>query len=123
VTIHAFTNADDWFTFHKDESDHETMDQQMLEQCWRQLHAAMPELGDAIEVIDTATPRTFYEDTRRKLGMVGSPSELSQPHPPSLFSHRTPFPNLFRVGDTCFPGGGIAGVSQSALIVAKQLTK
>ena len=71
VTVHAFTNVDDWFSFHRDETEIETKDQQMLEQCWTRLHAAMPELGSAIEVIDTATPRSFYDLTRRKLGMVG----------------------------------------------------
>src|SRR6476620_8126948 len=71
VTVHSFTDVNDWFTFHRDETELEEKDQQMLEQCWQRLHSAMPELGGSIEVIDTATPRSFYDTTRRKLGMVG----------------------------------------------------
>ena len=123
VTIHSFTPVDEWFAFHEDETEHEMMDQAKLEECWQRLHHAIPELGADIEVIDTATPRTFFEDTRRKLGLVGGLPQLAQPNPPRLLRHTTHFPNLLRVGDTCLPGGGLPGVSQSALIVADHLTR
>ena len=95
VTVHAFTDVDEWFTFHKDDTELEEKDQLMLEACWQQLHSAMPELGSHIEVVDTATPRTFYDQTRRKLGMLGgvspTPSRfwLNQP------TYLTSIPNLF----------------------------
>jgi C-3',4' desaturase CrtD len=123
VTIHNFTQVDDWFAFHEDESEHDALDQSTLEKCWQRLHLAIPELGGDIEVIDTATPQTFYRDTRRKLGLVGGMAKLGEPNPPSILTHQTNFPNVLRVGDTCLPGGGIAGVSQSALIVANHLTR
>jgi C-3',4' desaturase CrtD len=125
VTIQAFTDVDEWFTFHEDESEHENRDQLTMEACWQRLHAALPELGGDIEVIDTATPRTFYEQTRRKLGMVGTVREMSMPsgpYPSPLLSHLTSVPNLFRVGDTAFPGAGIAAVSHSALIAANEIS-
>ena len=121
VTVHAFTDVDGWFTFHKDETELEERDQQMLELCWGRLHSAMPELGSAIEVIDTASPRTFYDLTRRKLGMVGGLSStpgnfwLEEP------SHTTSLPNLHIVSDTTYPGG-IAGLTRSALLLANKLT-
>ena len=93
----------------------------MLELCWKRLHAAMPELGSAIEVIDTANPRTFYDLTRRKLGMVGGfiPSGdrfwLNEP------SYSTSLPNVFVVGDTT-QLGGIAALTRSALVLANRLT-
>lgn len=59
VTISTFTNAEDWFAFHEDETAHEEQDQSTLASVWSRLHAAMPELGDSVEVIETATPRTF----------------------------------------------------------------
>jgi phytoene dehydrogenase-like protein len=71
VTVSLYTDAAEWFGYHTDETEHETQDQQMLEACWERLHAALPELGAGVEVIETATPRTFYEGTRRKLGMTG----------------------------------------------------
>jgi len=121
VTVHAFTAVDDWFTFHTDETEVDAKDQLMLEECWERLHAAMPELGSSIEVIDTATPRTFYDLTRRKLGMVGSvnpgPRSLLSPKPDYL----TSLPNVFLISDTTSPGG-LAGLTQSALVLANKLT-
>jgi phytoene dehydrogenase-like protein len=120
VTVHNFTDVDEWFTFHKDETEIEQRDQQMLEHCWTRLHTALPELGSSIEVIDTATPRTFYDLTRRKLGMVGGICGrkdfwLSTP------SYQTSVPNLFNVSDTTY-AGGIAGLTRSALVLANKLT-
>ncbi|MGH9873355.1 MAG: phytoene desaturase family protein [Pyrinomonadaceae bacterium] len=120
VTIHAFTDADDWFTFHNDETELDEKDQQMLERCWQRLHSAMPELGSHIEVIDTATPRSFYDLTRRKLGMVGGiiPSGgtfwLESP------SYLTALPNLFIVSDTTSVGG-IEGLTRLAFVLANKL--
>ena len=121
VTIHSFTDVERWFTFHRDETELEELDQEMLEQVWTRLHRAMPALGDSIEVIDTSTPRSYYEETRRKLGMVGG-----LPVTPSAFTSGTSFetslPNLFIVSDTCCHGG-IAGVSRLALDLANHLSK
>jgi C-3',4' desaturase CrtD len=122
VTVHFFTDVDDWFTFHKDENELEDKDQAMLELCWGRMHQALPELGAGIEVIDTATPRTFYDVTRRKLGMVGGLGQALSVFGPNSIRHRTSIPNLFMVGDTTFPGAGMAAVSQSALIVANAIT-
>jgi len=121
VTVHAFTDVDDWFTFHQDETELEERDQQMLELVWARLHSAMPELGSNIEVIDTATPRTFYDLTRRKLGMVGSLSPAAGNFWLNGPSYATSLPNLFIVSDTTYPGG-IAGLTQSALVLANSLT-
>jgi C-3',4' desaturase CrtD len=121
VTVSLYTDAADWFAYHTDESEHETQDQQMLEACWARLHAALPELGAGIEVIETATPRTFYEQTRRKLGMTGGIPQTLANSGANAFTHRTPFPNLYMVGDTVFPGNGLAAVTQSALIAADEI--
>ncbi|HEX8635443.1 MAG TPA: NAD(P)/FAD-dependent oxidoreductase [Pyrinomonadaceae bacterium] len=121
VTVSLYTEAADWFAYHTDENAHETQDQQMLEACWARLHAACPELGAGVEVIETATPRTFYETTRRKLGMVGGIPQTLPHSGANAFTHRTPFPNLYTVGDTVFPGHGLAAVTQSALIAANEI--
>lgn len=120
ATVHAFTDVDEWFTFHRDETELEERDQQMLERCWGRLHSAMPELGSSVEIIDTTTPRTFYDLTRRKLGMVGALRPTGDSfwlHQPS---YQTSLPNLFIVSDTTYPGG-IAGLTRSALVLANKL--
>ena len=119
ITVSTFTNAAEWFAFHEDETAHEEQDQATLESVWARLHAAMPELADSIEVIESATPRTFYESTRRKLGMVGRPHGSLQTN---LSPGQTVFPNVFVVGDTTCSGQGLAGVSRAALDLADVLT-
>ncbi|HXD34765.1 MAG TPA: NAD(P)/FAD-dependent oxidoreductase [Pyrinomonadaceae bacterium] len=112
----------DWFTYHVDESEHEEQDQRSLETLWARLLSIIPELSGSPELIETATPRTWYEDTRRKLGMLGG-----LPVTPSIFgantiTHDTDFENFFMVGDTVYPGAGLASVSHGALTLADQLT-
>ncbi len=118
VTVSAFTNAEDWFAFHEDHTAHEAQDQKMLEMIWSRLHTAMPELGDTVEIIETATPQTFYETTRRKFGMIGYPN-ASFEGPKTPF--RTHLPNVFLLGDTVNRGLGIAGVTESALALANTI--
>jgi phytoene dehydrogenase-like protein len=122
VTVSTYVNAEDWFAFHDDETSHERQDQAELKSLWARLHQAMPELGDSVEVIETATPRTFYENTRRKFGMVGKLC----PHPEELFADSrfgtTIFPNVFMVGDTVCAGSGLEGVCASASALADALT-
>jgi prolycopene isomerase len=122
ATLTAFTDAEQWFTFHSDETEHEAQDARTLEALWSRLHATVPELGEGAEVFETATPRTFYERTRRRLGMVfglpRTPDLLEGPH---ALAHRTHIPNLLLVGDTVFPGAGVAAVTHSALVVANEL--
>jgi C-3',4' desaturase CrtD len=121
VTVQMFTDVDQWFTFHRDESEYEEQDQAILEALWQRLHTAMPELGAAVEVIDSANPRTYYDLTRRKLGMVGAVGQSTDIFGRPSLGHLTSLPNLFMVGDTVFPGAGLAAVSQSALIVANEI--
>jgi phytoene dehydrogenase-like protein len=120
VTVHAFTAADAWFTFHSNEEELEIQDQQTLEACWERLHKALPELGDKVEVIDTSTPRGYYESTRRKLGMVGGVIPTSTEFWPGQPSYLTSLSNLFNISDTT-SGGGLASVSRAALVLADKL--
>jgi len=116
AVVTAYTDAEDWFSFHEDHSAFEARDQSMLEEVWRSLHSALPELGDAVELIETATPQTCYETTRRRFGMIGRPRPSASE---SLLS--TPFPNLKIVGDTVSDAFGIDGVVDSAWCTARKI--
>jgi phytoene dehydrogenase-like protein len=119
VTVSAFTNAADWFSFHEDHTAHEERDQKLLEQVWSRLHMAMPELGDRVEVIETATPQTFYESTRRKFGMIGRPQGPFVL--PNAESWQTHLPNLFIISDSISSTPGVAGVAETAKSVAAEI--
>jgi phytoene dehydrogenase-like protein len=117
ATVLAFTDVDEWFTFHESAEEQEANEQAMLEKVWQRLYAGVPELGGNVELIETTTPLTCYELTRRKLGMVGPPN------PPFNSEHgKTSLENVFMVGDTNLACGGIASVSCSALALANTVT-
>ena len=88
------------------------------------LHEALPQLGADIEIIETMNPRTFYDLTHRKLGMVlGIDPATVTPGSAALLSHHTSQPNVFMVGDTITGTAGMDAVVESALILANPLTK
>ena len=53
VTVSTFTDAEVGSRFHRDEEEHERQDQTTLETWWGRLHAALPELGSGVEVVET----------------------------------------------------------------------
>lgn len=122
ATLKAMTDVDQWFTYHASEEDFEESDQATLERFWTKLHAALPELGGDIEVIETATPRTYYDQTRRKLGRVMG-VQTSTEAAADLTSHRTSIPNLFIVGDTVSPAPALESVAATALSLANTITR
>jgi len=115
VTFTTSTEIDSWFTYQSSEEDYDEWDQAALEQFWGRVHAALPELGGDIEIIETANPRTYYDQTRRKLGMVlgidGQPVQ----------SHETSLPNLFRAGDTVSSAATMDSVVESAISLCERL--
>lgn len=121
ITVSAFCDTAPWFDFQRNGDQHETLDQKALEKWWTLLLGSVPELADGLEVIATATPRTYYEDTRRKLGTVGGLGQSLGVFGPNTLTHRTPVPGLFLVGDSVFPGNGVAAVTMSGLIVANEI--
>ncbi len=122
VTVLTFSDVDQWFSFQENEEENEEKDQSVLERWWQSLHQAMPELGGDIEVIETATPRTIYDLTRRKLGMVGGLAATAKALDPHMINCRTSVANVFRVGDTVALGGSIAAVTDSARLLANRLS-
>jgi len=114
VTFTCRTEVDSWFAYQSSEEDYDQWDQEALEQFWNRLHAALPELGSDIEIIETANPRTYYDQTRRKLGMVlgvdGTP-----------VSSNTALPNLFMIGDTVSSAPKLDSVVESAINLAADL--
>ena len=115
VTFTTRTEIDSWFAYQSSEEDYEQWDQDALEHFWNRLHAALPELGSDIEVIETANPRTYYDSTRRKLGMVLGVEERVS------VGYKTSIPNVFMVGDTTISEAKVDAVVQSGLLVAKSI--
>ena len=70
---------------------------------------------------ESATPRTFAHFTARHQGIVGGVGQRLSTFGPFGFAPRTPLRNLWLVGDSVHPGEGTAGVSYSALTIARQI--
>jgi C-3',4' desaturase CrtD len=70
---------------------------------------------------ESATPRTFAHYTARQQGIVGGVGQRLSTFGPFGFAPRTPLGNLWLVGDSVHPGEGTAGVSYSALTIARQI--
>lgn len=118
VTLKTDTDPADWFAFQASEEEYEERDQAALEDFWTRLHATLPELGGDVEILESANPRTYYDFTRRKLGMV-----LGVAPNTAALDHRTNLPNVFMVGDTVIAEARMDQVVASALALANQLTR
>jgi phytoene dehydrogenase-like protein len=115
ITFTTPTEIESWFTYQSSEEDYEEWDQAALEQFWKRIHAALPELGSDIEIIETANPRTYYDQTRRKLGMVLGTGQSA------AISFETSLPNLFLVGDTVSSEPRLNAVVETAATLAQRL--
>ncbi len=71
---------------------------------------------------ELATPKSFARWTGRPQGIVGGLPQTPQTFGPFGLPSRTPMKGLWLCGDSIYPGEGTAGVSQSALMVCRQLT-
>ena len=121
VTLIAslFTNTKDWFNLDK---------QNYLIRKKDFMKKISPELEIQFNIDpenwlhrELATPLGFEKWTNRPNGIVGGLGQ--NPDIFGLFglSSRTPFEGLWLCGDSIYPGEGTAGVSQSALMVCRQI--
>lgn len=86
-------------------------------------------IGDALPGFDRAqrkfvlggTPRTFQFFARRKDGMVGGVPHTLRRNLFRSLKHRTPFPDLFMVGDTVYPGQGLPAVVLGAMNMVEEI--
>lgn len=121
ATLVAFTDASEWFAYHETEEEHEAQDQRALEFWWERLHAALPELVADVEVIETMTPRDYYEQTRRKLGAAWGAARTREAEAAEAFDYHTHLLNVFMVGDTVADANNVAAVTELALAVADRI--
>tara|TARA_Y100001968_G_scaffold280167_1_gene276509 strand:+ start:403 stop:1224 length:822 start_codon:yes stop_codon:yes gene_type:complete len=70
---------------------------------------------------ELSTPKSFERWTGRPGGIVGGLGQHPNQFGPFGWSSRTPLKGLWLCGDSIYPGEGTAGVSQSAMMVVRQL--
>jgi C-3',4' desaturase CrtD len=118
VTISTHCHADDWLELKEDDYKQAKLQTQSI--ILEELHLAMPELVNyPKEFLMSATPKSYEFFTSRFKGQVGGiPYDLSNP-PWTLCPNR--FDDFYLVGDTTFPGQGIASVVYSAMSAVAKL--
>ena len=85
-------------------------------------------ISNKLNLLDTSwchqelsTPRSFERWTGRPGGIVGGLGQHPSQFGPFGLPSRTPLAGLWLCGDSIYPGEGTAGVSQSAMMVVRQL--
>lgn len=101
--------------------DYQAMKQKYTEEAIARLSQFFHLTPETIRYQEAATPRTFAKFTARNLGIVGGIGQRIPTFGPFGFANRTPIKHLWLVGDSTHPGEGTAGVSYSALTVARQI--
>ena len=114
-----FTKTDDWFNLDKNE--YIKKKKEYIQKISFALENQFDIAFDNWLHKELATPLGFERWTNRPNGMVGGLGQ--NPEIFGLFglSSRTPFKGLWLCGDSIYPGEGTAGVSQSALMVSRQI--
>ncbi len=114
-----FTKTNDWFNL--DKSDYINKKNEYLQKISKALESQFEIASENWLHKELATPLGFERWTNRPNGIVGGLGQ--NPDIFGLFglSSRTPFQGLWLCGDSIYPGEGTAGVSQSALMVSRQI--
>ena len=114
-----FTKTKDWFNLEK--SEYVLKKKEYLKKISFELEIEFDIAPENWLHKELATPLGFEKWTKRPNGIVGGLGQ--NPNIFGLFglSSRTPFKGLWLCGDSIYPGEGTAGVSQSALMVSRQI--
>ncbi|ERT07742.1 C-3',4' desaturase CrtD [Lyngbya aestuarii BL J] len=117
ITASSFTDTRQWWNC----QDYPALKQQYTEDAIARLSSYFHLTPETLIYQEAATPRTFAHFTARDQGVVGGVGQRIPTFGPFGFANRTPFKQLWLVGDCTHPGEGTAGVSYSALTVVRQV--
>jgi C-3',4' desaturase CrtD len=119
IIASSFTDTAQWWQGSK--SDYDQLKAKYTQEAIARLGEYFNLTPDTIIHQEVATPRTFAKYTARDRGIVGGVGQRISTFGPFGIATRTPWPNLWLVGDSTHPGEGTAGVSYSALTVVRQI--
>ncbi|NES69277.1 MAG: C-3',4' desaturase CrtD, partial [Okeania sp. SIO2D1] len=120
IIASSFVEAAKWWCV--SEEDYQGLKQEYTQEAIARLNSYFHLTRENIIHQEAATPRTFAHFTARENGIVGGIGQRISTFGPFGFATRTPIEHLWLVGDSVHPGEGTAGVSYSALTVARQIS-
>jgi C-3',4' desaturase CrtD len=119
ITASSFTEVNQWWQ--GDESAYRALKENYTQRALKRLGEYFDLKEENIIHQESATPKTFASFTARERGIVGGIGQRVTTFGPFSISTRTPFKNIWLVGDSTHPGEGTAGVSYSAFTVVRQI--
>ncbi len=118
IIASSFVDPDPWFG-----NDYENRKQHYTQEAIAKLGQYFNLTPENIVIQEAATPRTFERYTARTKGFVGGIGQRVSTFAPFGIATRTPFHNIWLVGDSVHPGEGTAGVSYSAQMAVRQIER
>lgn len=122
ITISIHTDSDYWLNIPEDlyQERKNELESFLLEE----LYSKYPEFRyTEKQFLLSGTPKTFEFYTRRHQGFVGGIAHSIRKPIYNLIPNQIPFDNFYLVGDTTFPGQGIAAVIYSAISTVNKITR
>ncbi len=120
VTISCHTKIANWQNLSKD--DYNQRKEETTRYIISNLMKRMPQFQNAeIEWLLSGTPGTFEFYTQRKNGFVGGIPHSTGKNLLKMPPNKTPFKNLYQIGDTAFPGQGTPGVVLGAFFCIEKI--
>lgn len=120
IVASSFVDAEPWWALKDDRAAYAGLKKAYTDTALARL-AQYFNLEGTIVHQESGTPLTFWRYTAREKGYVGGVGMRLSTFGPFGFANRTPVAGLWLVGDSTHPGEGTAGVSYSALTVARQI--
>ncbi len=119
IIASIFANSKEWF--HLNKIDYQEKKKDYLNKISLALEKKLEIPHNKWIHRELATPLGFQKWTNRPRGIVGGLGQNLKTFGLFGLSSRTPFLGLWLCGDSIYPGEGTAGVSQSALMVVRQI--
>jgi phytoene dehydrogenase-like protein len=119
VTISTHTRSKIWENLSPE--DYQNQKNIVAEFILKEFSHAMKIDATNVENLITGSPKSFIRFTGRHRGLVGGiPHSIQRSLPSQIFAP-SPVTNFFMIGDTQFPGQGIAAVVRGAIALADHL--
>ena len=120
VTISTHTRSKEWLKL--DRVDYENKKDETSEFILNYLKKAFNITDSDLQNVMTGTPKTFIKYTHRNSGLVGGIPHSLKRSPLDFLIAKSPLENFYMLGDTQFPGQGIAAVILGAQNLENYLT-
>jgi C-3',4' desaturase CrtD len=122
LNISTHTEAAGWFSLPRDE--YEARKEEVRRRMLDAARTVIPDLDEGIEVLETATPRSWEVFTQRRNGQVGglrgTPDRLNLR---ALHRQETGLKDFWLVGDTTFPGQGTVAATLSGITAWRDISR